>query len=89
MFGVIGGYGSTGRVVVSELQKGCQGEILIGGRDLVKGKRFSSRVRGQSVGREGAFCMRCHYLGFSGGRGGPNRVYGRTAEIWGRANRNV
>ena len=36
-FGIIGGYGATGRVVVSELWKSCKGEILIGGRDLAKG----------------------------------------------------
>jgi hypothetical protein len=32
-FGIVGGYGTTGRVVVSELWKSCKGEILIGGRD--------------------------------------------------------
>jgi hypothetical protein len=31
-FGVIGGYGATGSVVVSELRKAGAGEILIGGR---------------------------------------------------------
>ncbi len=32
--GVVGGYGSTGKVVVSELWKSSDKEILIGGRDL-------------------------------------------------------
>jgi hypothetical protein len=33
-FGVIGSYGATGTVVVSELRKSGDREILIGGRDL-------------------------------------------------------
>jgi hypothetical protein len=34
---VIGGYGATGSVVVSELRKSGVGEVLIGGRDAAKG----------------------------------------------------
>ena len=48
VFGVVGGYGATGRVVVSELWKSSGEEILIGGRDLAKGTalatEFGSRV---------------------------------------------
>jgi hypothetical protein len=47
-FGIVGGYGATGRVIVSELSKSCAGEILIGGRDLAKAKilaaEFDNRV---------------------------------------------
>jgi len=47
-FGIVGGYGATGRIVASELWKSCDGEILVGGRDLAKGKvlaaKFDSRA---------------------------------------------
>jgi Saccharopine dehydrogenase NADP binding domain len=47
-FGIVGGYGATGRMVASELWKSCNGEFLIGGRDLAIGKvlaaEFESRV---------------------------------------------
>lgn len=35
-YGVVGGYGATGSVVVAELLKSNSGRILIGGRDLTK-----------------------------------------------------
>jgi hypothetical protein len=41
-FGIVGGYGATGRMVASELWKSCVGEILIGGRDLAKGKALAA-----------------------------------------------
>jgi short subunit dehydrogenase-like uncharacterized protein len=41
-FGIVGGYGATGRIVASELWKSCEGEILIGGRDLAKGKTLAA-----------------------------------------------
>jgi hypothetical protein len=41
-FGIVGGYGATGRAVVSELWKSCNGEILIGGRDLAKGSALAA-----------------------------------------------
>jgi saccharopine dehydrogenase-like NADP-dependent oxidoreductase len=41
-FGIVGGYGATGRIVASELWKSCNGEILIGGRDLAKGKALAA-----------------------------------------------
>lgn len=47
-FGIIGGYGATGRAVASELSKSHNGHILIGGRDLAKGtalaRELGSRV---------------------------------------------
>jgi hypothetical protein len=47
-FGIVGGYGATGRVVAAELWKACPGEIRVGGRDLDRGKAlaaaFDSRV---------------------------------------------
>ncbi|HXZ42281.1 MAG TPA: saccharopine dehydrogenase NADP-binding domain-containing protein, partial [Terriglobales bacterium] len=43
-FGVVGGYGATGKVVVSELHKSCDGEVLIGGRDLAKAKALAAEV---------------------------------------------
>ncbi len=47
-FGIVGGYGATGRVVVSELLKSGDGELLIGGRDPARLKQlaaeFGSRV---------------------------------------------
>jgi DNA-binding MarR family transcriptional regulator len=36
-FGIVGGNGATGRVVVSELWKSCEGKILIGGGGLTPG----------------------------------------------------
>jgi putative NADH-flavin reductase len=43
-FGIVGGYGSTGRAVVSELLKSGDGEIRIGGRDLAKGKALAAEL---------------------------------------------
>lgn len=43
-FGIIGGYGETGSAVVSALLKSCDGEILIGGRDLAKGTASAARL---------------------------------------------
>jgi len=41
-FGIVGGYGATGRVVVSELSRTCSAKVLIGGRDLDKGKALAA-----------------------------------------------
>jgi short subunit dehydrogenase-like uncharacterized protein len=41
-FGIVGGYGATGRAVVSGLWNSCNGEILIGGRDLAKGSALAA-----------------------------------------------
>jgi hypothetical protein len=47
-YGIVGGYGATGSMVVSELFKKSTAQILIGGRDLEKGNalatKFESRV---------------------------------------------
>lgn len=70
-FGIIGGYGATGRVVVSELWKSSVAEILIGGRDLAKGTalaaQFGSRVSAVPLDVLDArsldhFCSRCSII---------------------------
>jgi saccharopine dehydrogenase (NAD+, L-lysine forming) len=70
-FGIVGGYGATGRIVASELWKSCSGEILIGGRDLAKGKtlaaEFDSRVSAVQLDvlddrSLDDFCGRCSIL---------------------------
>lgn len=43
-FGVVGGYGATGRMVASELCKSSDGEILIGGRDLKKNTALAAEL---------------------------------------------
>ncbi|HUI82596.1 MAG TPA: saccharopine dehydrogenase NADP-binding domain-containing protein [Candidatus Binatia bacterium] len=44
IFGIICGYGATGSAVASELLKSCDGEILIGGRDLAKAKALAAKL---------------------------------------------
>ena len=70
-FGIVGGYGATGRIVVSELLKTCDGEILVGGRDLAKGKslaaEFDQRVSALSLDVLDAnsldnFCSQCSII---------------------------
>ena len=70
-FGIVGGYGATGRIVASELSKSCDGEILVGGRDLAKGKalaaEFESRVSAAQFDIFDAhsldhFCGRCSII---------------------------
>jgi saccharopine dehydrogenase-like NADP-dependent oxidoreductase len=46
-FGVVGGYGATGRVVVSELWKSSAGRILIGGRDPTKARALATEFDGR------------------------------------------
>jgi hypothetical protein len=67
-FGVIGGYGATGRVVVSELARSADAAILIGGRDLSRARDFAAKFGGRAqAGRLDiddkasldAFCARC------------------------------
>jgi short subunit dehydrogenase-like uncharacterized protein len=41
-FGIVGAYGATGRVVVSELLKSSDGKLLIGGRDPAKLKLLAA-----------------------------------------------
>jgi saccharopine dehydrogenase (NAD+, L-lysine-forming) len=70
-FGIVGGYGATGRIVASELWKSCDGEILVGGRDLAKGKalaaEFENRVSAAQLDILDAhslddFCSRCSII---------------------------
>jgi|SRR5579871_6047945 len=44
IFGVIGGYGETGRVAVTQLYKFGTGNILIGGRDLGKASALAAEL---------------------------------------------
>jgi len=46
-FGIVGGYGATGQAVVSELSKSGNGRILIGGRDLARGKALAAEYDSQ------------------------------------------
>ena len=75
-FGIIGGYGATGRVVASELWKSGAGEIRIGGRDLAKAKAlaetFESRASAARVDVFDAaslerFCRECAIIVNCGG----------------------
>ena len=70
-FGIVGGYGATGRIVASELWKSCDGEILVGGRDLAKGRalaaEFDNRVSAAQLNILDAhsldeFCSRCSII---------------------------
>lgn len=70
-FGIVGGYGATGRIVTSELWKSCDGEILIGGRDLAKARSLAaecgSRVSAVHLDIVDArslddFCSRCSII---------------------------
>jgi len=44
VFGIVGGYGATGSAVANALLKSCNGEILIGGRDLNKGMGSTAKL---------------------------------------------
>jgi hypothetical protein len=75
-FGIVGGYGATGRVVVSELWKSCPGEIRIGGRDPVRGQAiaatFDGRVSAAQLDALDAasldrFCGECSVIVHCGG----------------------
>jgi saccharopine dehydrogenase-like NADP-dependent oxidoreductase len=43
-FGIVGGYGATGSAVVTTLLKSCDGEILMGGRDLDRGRASAAQL---------------------------------------------
>ncbi len=45
--GVVGGYGATGRVVVSELWKSTSWDIRIGGRNLAKARTLGAEFDGR------------------------------------------
>jgi len=70
-FGIVGGYGATGQIVASELWRSCNGEILIGGRDLAKAQalasEFDPRVSAARLDILDAhslddFCSRCSII---------------------------
>jgi hypothetical protein len=70
-FGIVGGYGATGRVVASELSKSSKGEILIGGPNLAKAttlaNEYNSRVSAAALDVRDAssldeFCSRCSII---------------------------
>lgn len=70
-FGVVGGYGAIGNVVVSELHRSSAESILIGGRDQDKAKALAcelgNRVSAKQVDVLDAdsldeFCGRCSKL---------------------------
>jgi saccharopine dehydrogenase-like NADP-dependent oxidoreductase len=69
-FGVVGGYGATGKAVVSELLKSGDGEVLLGGRDELKSKaaaaEFGSRkpIRVGGRRREPEIAAIRYYLAF-------------------------
>jgi saccharopine dehydrogenase (NAD+, L-lysine forming) len=67
-FGVVGGYGATGRAVAAELGKSCGGAILLGGRDLARatgaaaeldGRGTAARLEVLDAGSLEEFCGRC------------------------------
>jgi saccharopine dehydrogenase (NAD+, L-lysine-forming) len=75
-FGIVGGYGATGKAVTSELLKYGDGEILLGGRDEKKlnavAAEFGSRVSAACVNVLDAasldrFCSRCSVIINCGG----------------------
>jgi hypothetical protein len=75
-FGIVGAYGATGRVVVSELLGSTDGELLVGGRDPAKLKLLAaesgSRVSAASLDvldarSLGEFCSRCSIIVNCGG----------------------
>jgi hypothetical protein len=70
-FGVVGGYGATGRVVVSELHKSSNDRILIGGRDLHKAKALAAEFDGRVSPLQvdvldpralDSFCSQCYII---------------------------
>jgi saccharopine dehydrogenase (NAD+, L-lysine forming) len=70
-FGIVGGYGATGRAVLAELLKSSDGELLVGGRDPAKlkslnaelGSRVSAvRVDALDAASLDEFCSRCSVI---------------------------
>ncbi len=75
-FGIVGGYGATGRAAASEIWKSGAGDIVIGGRDLAKAKalaaQFDHRVSAARVDVLDAssldsFCNSCSIIVNCGG----------------------
>ena len=75
-FGIVGGYGASGRAAVSEIWKFCNGEILVGGRDLAKGEALAAGFDGRVSAAQldvfdthslDDFCGRCSIIVNCGG----------------------
>jgi saccharopine dehydrogenase (NAD+, L-lysine-forming) len=75
-FGIVGGYGATGKAVVSELLKSGDGEILLGGRDGIRleaavaefdGRVSTARVDILDTESLDQFCSRCSLIINCGG----------------------
>ena len=75
-FGIVGGYGASGRAAVSELLKSGDGELLIGGRDRAKLEAFAgefgprvsvARLDVLDAGSMDEFCSRCSVIVNCGG----------------------
>jgi hypothetical protein len=75
-FGIVGGYGATGSVVVSELWKSCPGEIRIGGRNLARGQALAATFDGRVLAAHldvldapslDRFCRECSIVVHCGG----------------------
>jgi hypothetical protein len=47
-FGIVGGCGATGRAALAELSKSCEGEILIGSRDLGRARAAAAMFPGRA-----------------------------------------
>jgi saccharopine dehydrogenase-like NADP-dependent oxidoreductase len=70
-FGIVGGYGATGRIVASELRRSGDGEILIGGRDLAKAQALAAELDSRTSAAQldildahslDDFCRRCSII---------------------------
>jgi saccharopine dehydrogenase (NAD+, L-lysine-forming) len=70
-FGIVGGCGATGRMVASQLCRSSNGEILIGGRDLEKGKILAAELDSRASAAHldvfdaqslDDFCSRCSII---------------------------
>lgn len=70
-FGIVGGYGATGSAVAAVLVSSCDGQMLIGGRDLNKTTQFTARIGGRTTpvqvdvldaGSLDEFCNRCSII---------------------------
>src|SRR5215475_8440758 len=68
IFGIVGGYGATGKIVAANLHKSTKAEIIIGGRDPVKAQAVAAEYdnRVSAVGLDALddnsldeFCGRC------------------------------
>ena len=67
-FGIVGGYGATGRMVAAELHKATEWQILIGGRDLAQARALAAKFDGRVTAAQvdvldpqslDEFCSRC------------------------------